>query len=446
MPALSQRARLLRLAWPIMLSNVTVPLVGATDVYVIGHQPDAALLAGLAFGTSVFNMTFFAFNFLRMGVTGPTAQAAGAEDMQEAGAILLRAFGLALLIGGLLIVLRPLATWAALALTEADPAIEAAAEAYLSVRFFSGPATLMQFALVGWLWGMQDMRSAFLIQVTTNAVNVALDVWFVFGLDWGVEGAAAASVIAEWSGAVVGTALVWRKLAGNGPPPWARVLDWARIRRMLAVNRDIFIRTVALTGGILLFRAQSNQFGAVEAAAVATLFQIFSVTTYAIDGFSHAVNPMVGQAIGRRDPAALKAATTAAFQAGGIVALVVSAALVIVTPELTRIFTDIPEVVAAANARYLYAALLPIVSVWCFLLDGMFLGAALNTVVRNAMLQAAALYLVLLYGLPRAFGLDGLWLAILAFNIIRAGTLAFKWDRLLGSTATPIERPRKEIA
>jgi len=425
-----------------MLSNVTVPLVGATDVYVIGHQPDPALLAGLAFGTSVFNMTFFAFNFLRTGVTGLSAQAAGAGDAVETGAILCRAVGLALLIGGLLVLLRPLAIQAALALTEADPAVEAAAAAYLGVRFFAGPATLLQFALVGWLWGLEDMRSAFVVQVATNAVNVALDVWFVFGLGWGVEGAAAASVLAEWTGAALGLAFVLRALrrARDGAPLWrpmfARALDWPRFRRMLALNRDIFIRTAVLVGGLLLFRAEANGFGAVEAAATATLFQIFSITTYAIDGFANAVNPMVGQAVGRRDPAALRAATRAAFQAGGLVALLVTAALVFLMPALVRIFTDIPEVVAAAEARYLYAALLPAVSVWCFLMDGMFLGAALNVVVRNAMLQAGALYLCLLYGLPPLFGLDGLWIAVLALNGARAGTLALKWDRLLGSAGT----------
>jgi len=423
-----------------MLSNVTVPLVGATDVFVIGHQPDAALLAGLAFGASIFNMTFFAFNFLKMGVIGTTAQAAGAGDMPEAGAILYRAVLLSILIGGALILIRPLATSAAFALSASSPEIEAAADAYIRIRFFAGPATLMQFALVGWLWGLQDMRGGFLIQVATNVTNMALDLWFVLHLGWGIEGAAGASVIAEWSGALLGLALVWRRLARSGRPAWADVLALPRLRRMFQLNRDLFIRTLALTGGLLLFRAEANGFGAAEAAAVATLFQIFTIITYAVDGFANAVNPMVGDAVGRRNTTALRAAVRAAFQAGGLTALFASAVLLFALPDLVRLFTDIPDVVAAADAQYAWTALLPIVTVWCFVMDGMFLGAALNTVVRNAMLQATAIYLLLLYTLPAFMGIHGLWLAVLAFGALRALTLALKWSRLLRSAANAPER------
>jgi MATE family multidrug resistance protein len=432
------RKRLLRLAWPIMLSNVTVPLVGAVDVFVIGHQPDAALLAGLGLGASVFSLAFFAFNFLRMGTTGPTAQAAGAGDMDEARAILFRALALAVAIGLLLVIARPLISYAAFSLTPAEPAVEAAADAYLQIRLLAAPAALAEIVLVGWLWGLQHIRAAFILQVITNLINIVLDLWFVLELGWGVEGAAAASAIAHGAGAVLGLLIVRRKLGGFGGLVRKDILNWSRIRRMLAVNRDIFIRTICVVGGFLLFRAEANRFGAVEAAAIETLYQFVIISAYALDGFSHAVEPMVGEAIGRRDPKSLRAAAIAAFQAGGIVAVVMSGFLLLFGPDIIRILTNIPTVIEAADARYMFAALLPAVSVWCYLLDGMFLGAALNTIVRNAMLQTMAIYLLALYTLPDAFGLDGLWYAIIVFNLVRAATLALAWKRLLGSARSPI--------
>lgn len=418
-----------------MLSNVTVPLVGAVDVFVIGHQPDAALLAGLGLGAGVFSLALFAFNFLRMGTTGPTAQAAGAGDMGEARAILVRALVLAAIIGAALVFARPLIIWTAFSLTPAEPAVEAAAAGYLDIRLLGAPAALAEIVLVGWLWGLQDTRAAFLLQVVTNVVNIVLDIWFVLELGWGVEGAAAASAIAHWTGALLGAAIVWRKLGHVDRSAFVGVLDWRRIRRTLVVNRDIFIRTICVVGGFLLFRAEANRFGAVEAAAVEALYQFVIISAYALDGFSHAVEPMVGDAIGRRDPKRLRNAAIASFQAGAVVAVLFTLLLALFGPAVIRLFTNIPEVIAAADARYLWAAALPAVSVWCYLLDGMFLGAALNVVVRNAMLATTAIYLAALYTLPDLFGLDGLWLAIVIFNLVRAATLALAWNRLLGSAA-----------
>lgn len=429
----SQRAQLLRLSWPIMLSNVTVPLVGATDTIVMGHQPDAALLAGLGLGAGVFNLAFFSFNFLRMGTTGPAAQAAGAGNMAEARAILYRALGLAMLIGMALVALTPLIVLGAFSVSEAAPDVEAAATRYLSIRLLAAPAAFAEMVLVGWLWALQDTRSAFYIQIATNLTNIVLDVWFVIGLGWGVEGAAAASAIAHVVGAIIGCAIVWRRLGPDKRVAWAQVADWARVRRMLVMSRDIFIRTICVVGGLLLFRYEANRFGTDAAASIEPLYQFLTITAYALDGFSHSVEPMVGDAIGKKDRRALRESAIAAFQAGGITAAIMSGLLLLFGEDLLLLFTSIPEVLAIAREYVVYAALLPIVAVWCYLLDGMFLGAALNIAVRNAMLQAMVLYLIVLFTLPRHFGLDGLWIAVMVFMGLRGVTLAFRWNRLLRS-------------
>ena len=429
----SQRSRLLRLAWPIMISNVTVPLVGATDVFVMGHQPDAALLAGLGLGTAAFSLSLFSFNFLRMGTTGPASQAAGAGNMAEARAILYRASILAVFIGILLILIRPLIILALHVAAPAEPAVEQAAAAYLHIRLLGAPMALIEMVLVGWLWALQDSRSALYIQLATNLVNICLDLWFVLGLNWGVEGAAIASALAHGCGAILGCLIVWRRL---GVDRWivpAGMFAWQRIRGMLLVNRDIFIRTVCVVIGLLMFRLEANRFGAVAAASIEPLYQFLTVTAYALDGISHAVEPMTGDAIGRKNRNALREAAIAALQAGGIMAFVMATALFIFGPNIISIFTTIPEVVILAEAYYHYAAILPFIAVWCYLFDGMFLGAALASVCRNAMLQTMAVYLICLFTLPRWLGLDGLWLAILIFMALRGVTLAIKWERLLGS-------------
>lgn len=416
-----------------MLSNVTVPLVGAVDTIVIGHQPDAALLAGLGLGAGVFNLAFFSFNFLRMGTTGPAAQAVGAGNMAEARSILYRALCMAVLIGLALVALRPLIVLGAFSVSGAAPDVEAAATNYLNIRLLAAPAALAEMVLVGWLWALQDTRSALYIQIATNFTNIVLDIWFVLGLGWGVEGAAAASAIAHVVGAVIGCAIVWRRLGPDKRVAIAQVADWARIRRMLVMSRDIFLRTICVVGGLLLFRYEANRFGTDAAASIEPLYQFLTITAYALDGFSHAVEPMVGDAIGRKDRRGLREAAIAALQAGGLAALVMSGLLLLLGDYVLLLFTSIPEVLALAREYTVYAALLPIVAVWCYLFDGMFLGAALNTDVRNAMLQAMAIYMVFLYTLPTYFGMDGLWISVMIFMGLRGVTLAFRWKRLLGS-------------
>jgi MATE family multidrug resistance protein len=416
-----------------MLSNVTVPLVGATDTIVMGHQPDAALLAGLGLGAGVFNLAFFSFNFLRMGTTGPAAQAAGAGNMAEARAILYRALGLAMLIGLALVALRPLIALGAFSISEAALDVEAAATSYLNIRLLAAPAAFAEMVLVGWLWALQDTRSAFYIQISTNLTNIVLDVLFVIGLGWGVEGAAAASAIAHGVGAVIGFVIVWRKLGPDKRVAWTQVIDWVRIRRMLVMSRDIFIRTICVVGGLLLFRYEANRFGTDAAASIEPLYQFLTITAYALDGFSHSVEPMVGDAIGKKDRRALKEAAIAALQAGGITAAIMSLFLLAFGDYVLLLFTSIPEVLAIAEQYLVYAALLPMVAVWCYLFDGMFLGAALNIAVRNAMLQAMVIYLIALFTLPRYFGMDGLWIAVMIFMGLRGVTLALRWRRLLRS-------------
>lgn len=429
----SQRSRLLRLAWPIMISNVTVPLVGATDVFVLGHQPNPALLAGLGLGTAAFSLSLFSFNFLRMGTTGPTSQAVGAGNMLEARAILYRATVLAVLVGILLILMRPLIIQAMNFAAPAEPTVEQAAATYLQIRLIGAPMALIEMVLVGWLWALQDTRSALYIQLMTNLVNIALDIWFVLGLNWGVEGAAIASVFAHFCGASLGCLIIWKRLGVDRWKVSPGMFAWGRVRGMLLVNRDIFIRTVCVVLGLLLFRLEANRFGAVAAASIEPLYQFLTVTAYALDGVSHAVEPMTGDAIGRKDRGALREAAIAALQAGGILAFVMSLALFILGPEIISFFTIIPEVVALAQDYYHYAAILPFIAVWCYLFDGMFLGAALTSVCRNAMLQTMAVYLVCLFTLPRWLGLDGLWIAVIVFMALRGVTLAMKWERLLGS-------------
>ncbi len=235
------------LAGPIMLSGLTTPLLGAVDTAVVGQLPDAAYIGAVAIGGIVFSFLFWGFGFLRMGTTGFTAQAFGAGDRDELRATLGRPLVLALGLGALLIALQTPIGMLAFHLFDASPEVEALAASYYEIRIWSAPAALVNYAVLGWLLGTQRARTALVLQIALNGVNIVLDLVFAIGLGWGVEGVALASLIAEAGAAVLGIAVVGRVLARSGGHwDWARLKRRDRVVALFRVNRDLFLRTLAL--------------------------------------------------------------------------------------------------------------------------------------------------------------------------------------------------------
>ncbi|MCP5368214.1 MAG: MATE family efflux transporter [Hyphomicrobiales bacterium] len=419
-----------------MLSNVSVPLLGAVDTAVVGRLPEPQHLGGVAVGAAIFSMVFWVFGFLRMGTTGPTAQALGAGDGDEVRGTLGRAALTALVLGAAVIAVQAPLAWAVFPLVGAEGAVADLGRSYYAIRVWGAPATLLNYALLGWLLGMQDARAALVLQLALNVTNMALDLWFVMGLGWGVQGVAVASVLAEAGAAALGLALVRRKLRGH-PGAWhrRRVFDGARLRRMFAINGDIFVRTLCLQAAFFLFTAESARMGPLVLAANAVLLNLQHVMAYALDGFAHATEALTGHAIGARDGrrlrGALAAATAWAVPFAGAFALAYGVA----GEALVGAMTTIPQVRATALSFLPWLVAAPLLSVWSYLLDGLFLGATRTAAMRNAMILSLALYVLALQGLVHLWGAQGLWAALMLLMVLRAATLGLALPPLLRAAA-----------
>lgn len=415
--------RVWALAAPMILSNVSVPLVALVDSAVIGHLPHAHQLGAVAVGASLYSLLAWALGFLRMGATGFTAQAAGRGDGDGLRQVLAQGLLLALGFGLLAWLIAMPFSRLALGWMQPSAELESSTLAFFHTRLLGLPAALGSFALVGWFLGVQNARAPLAMLLLTNAVNILLNLWFVLGLDWGVLGSARASVIAEWLSLCLGLALARPALKAHpGRIPWARLGRWADWRPLLSVNRDIFLRSLALQAVFFLITVQGTRLGDATVAANALLLNGLLLTAHALDGLAHAVEALCGHALGARDRLALRRCLVVA--AGW--SLLASLAFVLFFGAFGELFielqTDIPSVGATAAAFLPYLAVLPLIAVWSYLLDGLFIGATRARDMRNAMLLSLALALPLAW-LSRGWGNHGLWLSFLWFMALRALTL-----------------------
>ncbi|WP_079203277.1 MATE family efflux transporter [Pseudomonas sp. CC6-YY-74] len=424
--------RVWALAAPMILSNLSVPLVALVDSAVVGHLPHAHQLAAVAIGGSLYTLLTWAVGFLRMGTTGFAAQAAGREDGSALRQVLLQGLLLGGLLALLLILLALPFSAAALSLMQPSAELDALARSYFQIRLLGLPAALATYALIGWLLGTQNARGPLAILLTTNLLNVALDLLFVLGLHWGVAGAAWASVIAEWSGALLGLYLARQALrAYAGQIDWSALRRWLNWRPLLAVNRDIFIRTLALQAVFFLITVQGSRLGDVTVAANALLLNGLLLTAHALDGLAHAVEALCGHALGARDRQSLRRSLIVAGGWSLLASLGFALFFLFAGHWFIGLQTDIAPVRALALDYLPYLALLPLLAVWSYLLDGLFIGATRAREMRNAMLLALGLSVPLAW-LLQAFGNHGLWLTFLCFMLLRSlclGTYAYQLTR-----------------
>jgi len=429
-----------RLSVPIMLANLSVPLLGAVDTAVVGHLPDPASIGGVALGSVIFSFLYWGFGFLRMGTTGFTAQALGAGNDDEVRAALARPLLLGLLLSLALVALQDPIAWIALWAVEGSPAVEAATATYYHIRIWSAPAALVNFTVLGWLLGMQRTGISLCLQLLLNGTNILLDLLFVLGLGWGIAGVAAATVIAESLAAAAGLALVLGLMKRHGGH-WdlARILRRDRLWALLRVNLDIFVRTVALLFAFAGFTAQGARMGDNLLAANAILMNLFTFIAYGLDGFAHAAEILAGNAVG----AAQRQAFRSAVRSSTLCALGMSAAfsvlLLCLGPDIVGLYSDIPSVRDTAIAYLPWVTVAPLLSVWCFQLDGIFIGATRTAAMRNAAVASLLLFIVASWLLVPAFGNHGLWLALMIFTVGRALTLGVYYPALERSVTRPTQ-------
>lgn len=430
--------RVFALALPIILSNLSVPLMGAVDTAVMGHLPDAAYIGGVALGALVFNYVYWGFGFLRMATTGFTAQAQGAGDHQELRHVTARGTLLALGLGAAIVLLQLPIAALAFGVLEGSARVKELARDYVLVRIWGAPATLFVYVVLGWLIGMQRMRTVLALTVFQNALNAALALLFVVELGWGIKGVAGATLAAEYAAALFGALALWR-----AHRPLARrwggagLFDRAKWLGAFRVNRDMFLRTLFLVTGFAWFTSQGAGQGDVMLAANAILITFIAFAAYGLDGFAHAAETLVGAAVGARDGAAFRAAVRVTTWCAGVVALAMGLMLALGGPALVDVMTVLEPVRAAAREFLLWAALYPLVSVWCFQLDGIYIGATRTAEMRNGMALALLGFLTLGYALMPRFGNHGLWAAFTVFAALRGIVLAVWYPRLLGQFARP---------
>lgn len=425
-----------RLSLPIILSNLTTPLMGAVDTAVMGHLPDAAYIGGVALGSLVFAYIYWGFGFLRMATTGFVAQACGAGDHQELRHVTARGTLLALALGAAIVAAQLPLTALALALLEGSARVKELTREFVLVRIWGAPAALFVYVVLGWLIGMQRMRTVLALTVLQNLLNAALALLFVLELGWGIEGVAGATLAAEYAAALAGGVVLWRAhrpLRGR----WggAGLIERAKLAGMFRANGDIFLRTLFLVTGFAWFTSQGAAQGDVVLAANAILVTFVTFAAYGLDGFAHAAETLVGSAVGARDAAGFGAAVRVTTQSAAAVAVLAALLFFAAGPRLIDAMTALAPVRAAAREFLPWAALYPIVSVWCFQLDGVYIGATRTPEMRNGMPLALGGFLALGYALMPLAGNHGLWAAFTAFAALRGAILAWWYPRLLRAFA-----------
>ena len=422
--------RILHMAVPIVLGNITVPILGVVDTGVVGQLGEAAPIGAVGIGAWVLSALIWVFGFLRMGTTGMTAQVYGSGDRLETSAMLMRALMIAFVVGLGMIVFQAPLIWAALQASPASPEVESLARTYLKIRIFSTPAAVGLYAITGWMIAIERARGVMWLQLLMNAINILLDLWFVLGLGWGVGGVAFATLIAEWSGLAFGLYLCRDAFQ---IPGWAnpkRILDRVILRRMAVVNSDILIRSLLLQAIFVSFAFVGASFSDVELAANQVLLQFLTVTAYAMDGFAYGAEALVGQAVGARNRRALRRASVmASYWAAGI-AITMGLCFWLFGPWIIDLMTTAEDVRVVAKVFLIYMVLSPILGWPSWMLDGIFIGATRSADMRNMMAISALAYAVALYLLMPIYGNHGLWIALLISLTMRGITLFLRYPAL----------------
>jgi MATE family multidrug resistance protein len=425
-------ARVAKIALPVVVSNATVPLLGAVDTAVIGQLGQAAPLGAVGLGAVVLATLYWAFGFLRMSTSGLAAQAMGSGDRPEGSAVLLRALLVAVAAGLVLIAAQGLLFHAAFALAPASAEVEGLAQTYLSIRIWGAPATIALYALTGWLVGVERTRGILILQLWQNGLNIALDLWFVLGLGWGIEGVAVATLIAEVTGLMLA---LW--LARDALTPavlragMARLWDRAALGRMFTASRDIMGRTILLQLSFTTFVFLGARFGDVTLAANQVLMQFLEITAYALDGFAIAAETLVGQAMGARAGADLRRSGRVCMQWGFGGAAILALAFGGLGGPIIDLMTTAPDVRIEARDYLWWLAAAPLIGVASWIYDGIFIGALQTREMLRTMLISVVLYVAALAVLIPMMGNHGLWLALMVLNVARGITMWRAYPKVL---------------
>ncbi|MFN8134136.1 MAG: MATE family efflux transporter [Bacteroidales bacterium] len=409
--------RILRLAIPNIVTNITIPLLAMVDIGLMGHQGDVKYIGAVALGGMIFSFIFWAFGFLRMGTSGFTAQAYGQRNFAEAGNILVRAMATAFGGGFLLILLQWPISWAAFGIVQASLPVEELARDYFSIRIYAAPATLFIYAVTGWFIGMQNARMPMILAISVNVLNVLLSLIFINVLKLGSNGVAWANVISQYGGLLLGLFLLsfYRtKIAKR--ILISEALSRNAFKKFIHVNKDIFIRTLCLIFTLSFFTTQSANTSDTILAVNTLLFQFFYFFSYFVDGFAYAAEALAGRYIGAGNRFMLSKVIRRLFTWGGAIAMIFSFIFWVGGDWILKLLTNDAATIQAADPFMFWVVLVPVITFAAFIWDGIYVGATASKAMRNSMvIITTIIFLPAYYLLEPCMGNNGLWLAMMLF-------------------------------
>ncbi len=412
--------KILALAIPNIISNITVPLLGMVDMALVGHLGNDSLIGAMAIGVAIFNFIYWNFAFLRMGTSGLVAQAFGARNFREVGSVFVRSVSVALLVAVLLLLFRHGIGKLAFRMMEGSTETMQAAAEYFYIRLWAAPATLSLFAFQGWFIGMQNSRFPMYISIMINVVNVIFGVWFVYGLHWGIAGVAWSTVVAQYSGLLTAS-LLWliyyRRFIRQ--VSLRESFDLRPMVRFFRVNRDIFLRTACIVIVYTFFTSASSGMGDTILAINSLLMQLFTLFSYMMDGFAFAAESLIGRYVGARNAVMVQRSLRGLLAWSGGVALLYVVIYALFWEPLLGLFTSSPAILTGAADYILWVIVVPLIGFAPFLVDGALIGATATRVMRNSVFLSTVAFFVVYFALRGVVGNNALWLAFMVFLVLR---------------------------
>jgi MATE family multidrug resistance protein len=413
------------IAWPAILANISIPMLGLVDTAILGHLESSQYLAAVALGSVILSFLYWGFNFLRMGTTGLVAKATGAGDDDRALLILGQSCILAVAIAILLVLAHPIWLFAGISLIAPGSDLAPLASSYVSIRIFSAPAVLLTYACIGWFIGRQNTRWPLVIVLITNLANIALDFLLIVALKMNSDGAALASVLAEYIGLGLAVYGIRRSISPDATRLLPQLWNWPDIKHLLSTNRDLFVRTMCLLSSFAFFTAMGERLGIQVLAANTIMLQLLMLAAYGMDGIAYAAEALAGNRAGAADLAGFYRVVRRCALWCAALALSITGFFFFFSQSLFGLLTDIPDILGVLENYQWWLIALTLCAAPSYLLDGVFIGTAKTRYMMQSMLISALLVYLPCWYLSRDFGNHGLWFSFTLFHVARGATLQF---------------------
>jgi MATE family multidrug resistance protein len=413
--------KILRLAGPSILANITVPLVGMADLAIAGRLGDAAAIGGVAIGTMLFDLLYWNLGFLRVGTGGKAAQAYGKRDFKESVNILVQSLGTALLAALFLLIIQYFYILGAFALLHTSPQVEEMAKEYFFIRIWAAPATLSLFAFKGWFIGMQNTVSPMVTDIVVNVFNIALSILFALPLQMGIAGIALGTVAAQYVGIITAVLLMTRY--------YKKLFKYINLKASLklkemkdffVLNGNLFLRSASLLLVYTGFTALSAAYGDKLLAVSTIMMKLMLLYSYMVDGFAYAGEALTGRYIGARDLSSLRKAVKQLFVWTFIIAAISTFAYLFAGEPIFKLLTNNKDVLEASAPFMPWLLLVPVISCVAFMWDGIYIGATAAPAIRNTMIASAAMFFITYYAAKGLIGIQALYLAYSVHLIVRS--------------------------